>query len=211
MRVLDLFCGVGGASEGYVRAGYEVVGMDIKPQPNYPYHFIHGNAMEINPLIFNFFDLIHASPPCQAFSWGARKGRTEKFPDYISEVRQMLEGHPFVIENIPTAPLLDPVMLCGTMFDLPLLKHRHFETSFPVDPPEHQKHIYRGVMDGHYLTVAGHGGNNKTGNFKISAWQKAMDMPWAKSQAELAEAIPPAYTKFIGEMYLRHLTYPQGE
>jgi len=202
MKVLDLFCGVGGASKGYYDAGYDVLGVDLANQPNYPYTFVQADAFEfLENVDLDRFDLIHASPPCQQFTWATRKDREDKFPNYIPRLREILQRHNYVIENVPTAPLDDPIMLCGTMFSLPLLKHRHFESNFSVPQPVHQKHIYRGVMDGIYVTVAGHGGNNKTGNFGMQVWRDAMDLQWAKTRPELAEAIPPAYTRFIGTAF----------
>lgn len=205
MRVLDLYCGVGGASEGYRRAGFEVTGIDIKPQPNYPFNFEQGDALEALDVIGEFYDLIHASPPCQTFSWGTRKGREEKFPDLLTPTINALQdiGIPWVVENIPNSGL-SGVRLCGTQFGLPLLKHRIFATSFPVDDLPHPKHIWGGVQQGIYMTVAGHGGNNKSGNYSVPSWRRAMDMDWPTTRHELAEAIPPAYTEYIGRQFLRH-------
>lgn len=204
--VLDLFCGAGGAGMGYHQAGYDVVGIDIKPQPNYPFTFIQADAMTF-PLEMldwcngRFPDLIHASPPCQGYSWGTRKGREEKWPlTIISKLRQIFGDYPYVIENIENAKrdMVDPIRLCGTMFNLKLLKHRMFESNLKLQEPIHDKHK-GSVINGDYVTVAGHGGNNKTGNFGIPAWQEAMGIDWMFTRPELAEAIPPAYTKYVGE------------
>jgi DNA (cytosine-5)-methyltransferase 1 len=209
MRVLDLFCGVGGASEGYRRAGADViVGVDIEQQPNYPFPFLLGDAFSIlegEILNLNDFDLIHASPPCQTFSWGTRKGREEKYPDQLSRTIKVLQGIgiPWVVENIPNSGL-SGTRLCGTQFNLPLLKHRIFAASFPIPDLPHAKHIYGGVGKGIYMTVAGHGGNNKSGNYGVPAWRRAMDMGWPTTRHELAEAIPPAYTEYVGRAFLRH-------
>ena len=207
VKVLDLFCGVGGASAGYFRAGFDVFGVDIHGQPNYPYHMLIADAIEVmNGMHVDLdeYDLIHASPPCQTFSWGTRKGREEKFPDLLTPTINALTflGKPFVIENIPNSGL-EGITLCGTQFNLPLLKHRVFMTNFPVSPLPHEKHIWGGVKAGLYMTVAGHGGNNKSGNYGVPAWRAAMDMDWPTTRHELAEAIPPAYTEYIGLQFLR--------
>jgi len=202
MKVLDLFCGVGGASAGYEQAGHDVVGVDIRHQPHYPYAFHWDDALEF-PL--DGFDLVHASPPCQRFSTGAASwGTSLKHPDLIGPIRERLIqwGGPYVIENIPLAPLRDPVMLCGDQFGLGVFRHRNFETSFPATAPKHQRHTGR-IGDGRFFTVAGHCGGSSsrdgwTGG-SLSEWQKAMGgINWANSR-ELAQAIPPAYTKFIAE------------
>lgn len=199
-RVLDLFCGAGGASYGYHLAGYEVVGVDIKPQPLYPFTFIEMNAFTAFPLLKDEYDIVHASPPCQAYSWGTRKGREDKWPMLIGDLREMFGDFPYVIENIENAriDMINPQMLCGTMFGLRLLKHRLFESNLPFSVPVHNRHTGT-VNNGDYVTVAGHGGNSKTGDFSIKAWQEAMGIDWMHSRPPLAEAIPPAYTKWIGE------------
>jgi hypothetical protein len=207
MKVLDLFCGVGGASDGYNRAGFDVFGVDINAQPNYPFPMLIADAMEVlegKYLDLDEYDLIHASPPCQTWSWGTRKDREEKFPDLLTPTINALTalGKPFVIENIPNSGL-NGMTLCGTQFGLPLLKHRVFMTNFPMLALPHEKHVWGGVMAGIYVTVAGHGGNNKNGNYGVPAWRKAMDMDWPTTRHELAEAIPPAYTEYVAKQFLR--------
>jgi len=188
---------------GYHKAGFEVVGVDIKPQPFYPFEFIQADAFEVFSVMGGKFDLVHASPPCQAYSWGTRKGREDKWPMLISELREAFIDTPYVIENIENArrDMVDPIRLCGTQFNLRLLKHRMFESNLPLIEPVHNKHTGR-VNRGDYVTVAGHGGNSTAGNFTIRSWQEAMGIDWVDKYPPLAEAIPPAYTEYIGRQLI---------
>jgi DNA (cytosine-5)-methyltransferase 1 len=197
---------------GYHRAGFEVVGVDIRPQPNYPFQFIQDDAIDFighNVWRVMGFDAIHASPPCQAYSWAAKRWTEIERADLVGITRTMLQAtrKPYVIENVPGAPLVNPFRLCGEMFGLNVIRHRNFETNFPVLVPEHKHHrkpIQRLARDGSgrtvqrssYCTVAGHGGESDS--FKLEDWQAAMGMDWTTKE-ELTEAIPPAYTRFIGE------------
>ncbi len=208
-RLLDLFSGAGGAAMGYYQAGFDIVGIDIRPQPNYPFTFIQADAMDypLKELDWGngrWFDAIHASPPCQAYSWGSRKGREDKWPKLITHLREYYTDNvPFVIENIENArkEMVNPIRLCGTQFGLRLLKHRLFDSNVPLIAPEHPRHT-GSVGAGDYVTVAGHGGNSKSGDYSIKAWQEAMDIDWLHTRPELAEAIPPAYTEYIGKQLL---------
>jgi DNA (cytosine-5)-methyltransferase 1 len=136
VRLLDLFCGAGGAAMGYHRAGFDVVGVDHRPQPNYPFEFIETDALtflrEGGP-IRGWFDAIHASPPCQAYSAGARmrNGYAKDHPRLIEPLRELLiqTGLPYVIENVPEAPLRSPMRLCGSQFGLDVRRHRAFESN----------------------------------------------------------------------------------
>lgn len=207
MRILDLFCGAGGASMGYHRAfpDAEIVGVDINPQPRYPFTFVQGDAMTY-PL--DGFDFVHASPPCQRYSDLARRNRNaHAWPDLVGPIRDRLRptGLPFVIENVEGAPLDDPVMICGTMFPgLRVLRHRLFECHgfAPVQPahPNHplvfthdKRKAHYGLLDQDtaFVQVTG-GGNCTTANKRA-----AMDVPWMTG-AEANEAIPPAYAEWIG-------------
>ena len=117
MRLLDLFCGAGGAAMGYHRAGFdEIVGIDIVPQPNYPFTFVQGDAL-VPPIDLDAFDLIHASPPCQAYSIANRLGHMDatRYPRFIEPTRALLAGRVSVIENVEGAPLVEPYTLCGSM------------------------------------------------------------------------------------------------
>jgi DNA (cytosine-5)-methyltransferase 1 len=185
---------------GYYQAGFEIVGVDIKPQPQYPFEFIEADAFDVFATIGGRFDVVHASPPCQAYSWGTRKGREEKWPMLIPELRDAFtEDTPYIIENIENAKhdMINPKMYCGTMFNLRLLKHRLFESNMNIVAPSHEKHTGK-VLNGDYVTVAGHGGNSISGDYSIKAWQDAMGIDWMTTRPSLSEAIPPAYTKHIG-------------
>jgi DNA (cytosine-5)-methyltransferase 1 len=213
-RLLDLFCCAGGAGVGYARAGFEVVGVDHKPQPNYPLPFIQGDALELDPDFIATFDAIHASPPCQSYSdLAKRNGNGDRWPRLIEPVRDRLiaSGLPYVIENVDGAPLLNPVVLCGTMFKgLRVLRHRLFEANFMIMVPPHGKHPKVHTFDkrkSHYgktndmldfVQVTG------GGNCSIAAARDAMGIDWMTKQ-ELNEAIPPAYTQFIGRQLLAHI------
>jgi DNA (cytosine-5)-methyltransferase 1 len=143
-RLLDLFCCAGGAGVGYSRAGFEVVGVDINPQPRYPFEFVQADALNLDADFIATFDAIHASPPCQSYSdLAKRNGNAHEWPRLIEPVRELLvsTGLPYVIENVDGAPLIDAVVLCGTMFPrLRVLRHRLFEANFTILTPPHQKH-----------------------------------------------------------------------
>ena len=154
-RLLDLFCGAGGAAMGYHRAGFEVVGVDINPQPHYPFEFIQGDAVEVALDAWRLFDAIHASPPCQAYSWSAKRWAEVERAELVAPTRSLLAdiGRPYVIENVVGAPLIDPITLCGEMFGLEVIRHRLFESNQWLMSMPHRKH--RGtVLDGTYVTVA---------------------------------------------------------
>ena len=208
-RLLDLFCGAGGASDGYRRAGFDVVGVDLAAQPRYPYEFHKADAMTF-PL--DGFDAIHASPPCQGFT-RARKVGTYKVapppPDLIGATRDrlMAAGVPFVIENVEGAPLRMAFKLCGSMFGLKVRRHRLFESSVLMLAPDCQhKSGERPV--GVYGSLGDHvqGTCRVTGRYvmggrtadTIEEAREAMGIPWML-WGELKESIPPAYTAWIGE------------
>ena len=208
-RLLDLFCGAGGAAMGYYRAGFEVVGVDIKPQPHYPFEFHQSDALTY-PL--EGFDAYHASPPCQRYSNGAKQMKTSlQHPDLIEPIRNRLQDikKPYVIENIyaSKAELKETAMLCGTMFNLGVFRHRLFNANFLILVPPHSKHSGR-IGDGKYHIVTGHAGgsSNRDGykNGNTQQWRDAMGIDWMNGN-ELAEAIPPAYTEFIGKYLLMEL------
>jgi len=217
-RLLDLFCCAGGAGIGYSQAGYEVVGVDIKLQRNYPLPFILGDALELDPKFIALFDVVHASPPCQAYSdLAKRNGNADEWPRLIEPVRDMLirSGLPYVIENVDGAPLRDPVVLCGTMFpELRVLRHRLFEANFEIVPPPHKKHPKVHTFDRRkshfgktnewkdFVQVTG------GGNCTLAAAREAMGIDWM-TKNEINESIPPAYTRFIGRELLRHLSFSE--
>lgn len=209
MRVLDLFCNAGGAATGYARAGFEVVGVDINPQPNYPFEFVQADALRLLPLIrLSSFDLVHASPPCQhgaAITKGTNKRLQDTYPNLYSPTRAMLEqaGKPYVIENTYARP---DVVLCGEMFGLGVLRHRRIELGnwFTAKPahPRHRGYV-RGmrhgvVREGPYVAVYGKGGGKAT----VPEAQGAMGIDWTGVHEELVEMLPPAYTQWIGEHFL---------
>jgi Site-specific DNA methylase len=197
-RLLDLFSGAGGSAMGYHRAGFEVLGVDIKPQPRYPFPFVQADALEflagVRP---GDFDLIHASPPCQAYSRLPRRGR--KYPDLVGVVREELQrtGSPFIIENVVGAPLISPIVLCGLMFGLRTYRHRLFECSEFLMQIPHRAHEVpcppagrRGLSEDGFISVCG---NISQMRFA----RRAMGIDWM-TRDELTQAIPPAYTEFIG-------------
>lgn len=206
-RLLDLFCGAGGAALGYHRAGFEVVGVDHAPQPRFPFSFVQADAMGLSQEYLSSFDVIHASPPCQAYSdLAARNGNADDWPRLIEPVRKMLAatGRPYVIENVEGAPLQDYIVLCGTMFPgLRVLRHRLFEANFPILVPAHPRHPLCHTKDKrkrHYgktdewrdfVTVTG------GGNCSVAAARDAMGIDWM-TKVEINEAIPPAYAEHVG-------------
>lgn len=203
-RLLDLFCSAGGCSVGYHRAGFDVVGVDIAPQPNYPYEFHQADALDY-PL--DGFDAIHASPTCQPFSFATPPGAINDWPDLVTPTRERLHREatvPFVIENVPGAPIRPDVLLCGEMFGLRVHRHRYFETEgFLCMQPPHSRHRLRGALnnchieDGHARQVVGHFANHADA-------ADAMGIDWM-TRGELVEAIPPDYTEHIGTQLLRTL------
>ncbi|WP_457149748.1 DNA methylase [Mycobacteroides abscessus] len=203
-RLLDLFCCAGGAGYGYAEAGFEVTGVDIDPQPRYPFQFIQADALAFLMEFGHEYDAVHASPPCQRFT-NAQKIQGNQHPDYLESVRGLLQadGRPYVIENVPGAPLIDPVVLCGAMFGLRTYRHRLFESNVPLVAPEHPQHVAtvtkmgRPPKDGEFMHVVG--------NFSgVDRAKEAMGIDWM-TRDELREAIPPAYTEFLGRQMLERM------
>ncbi|MBF5091308.1 DNA cytosine methyltransferase [Novosphingobium sp. NBM11] len=227
-KILDLFCCAGGAAMGYHQAGFEVVGVDIKPQRRYPFEFVQADCLNLDPAFIASFDAIHASPPCQAHSRISRvSGRQEHHVDRIEETRDLLKssGKPWIMENVVGAPLNNPIMLCGSMFALSttcgaqLRRHRLFETNWNVGllPQCNHGGSVVGVYGGHahdhrrkVITVTGSTPqmnvvrNRSRLTFPVEEARKAMGIDWM-TMAELSQAIPPAYTKWIGERLLQFL------
>lgn len=204
MRLLDLFCCEGGAGTGYAQAGFDVVGVDIAPQPRYPFEFHQADAIYYLMAHGGEFDAVHASPPCQAHT-RAQKIQGNKHPDLLAPTRFALDlwGGPYVIENVPGAPLMEPVELCGSMFGLGTYRHRLFETNWDLTAPEHPEHVARTTkmgrapVEGEFMHIVG--------NFSgVDKGREVMEMPWA-SRDGLREAIPPAYTRWVGAQLMEQI------
>jgi len=207
-KLLDLFCGAGGASMGYHRAGFDVTGVDINPQKNYPFRFVQTNALNIH--FIDGYDVIHASPECQGYCWSTQRHRNKGkvYPDDIEATRKLLveSGKPYVIENVPTAPLIDPTFLDGTMFGLGTIRRRGFETNWWLPQPmrrKRKKPIMQQskrdpricIQKSAYCSVAGNGADGWS--CRVADWRIAMGIDWM-NRAEIKQAIPPKYTAYIG-------------
>jgi len=208
MRLLDLYCKAGGASKGYQLAGFEVVGVDIKKQKRYPYEFIQADCLELmkDMEFLKSFDVIAASPPCQTHSITQHlrnaQGRSTDKVDLIPQTREALiaSGKPYVIENVPGAPLIKPIQMCGSYFGLKVRRHRRFESNLPIvgSPCKHKEQgkpvgVYGSMRD--EIPKGGH--TAKT----IEEAREAMGIDWM-IWGELVEAIPPVYTQEIGKQLL---------
>lgn len=210
-RILDLFCGAGGVAKGLQRAGFHVTGVDHQPQPRYCGDlFIQNDVFVMRPeRLRKIYQAVWASPPCQGYSRmsGCRDGLAGKYPKWISETRDFLNriGLPWVIENVEGAPLDRPIMLCGAMFGLETYRHRLFESSAALVMPPHPKHVTPTSKAGHwkpgtFVSVAGHCA-------PMDKCRAAMGIDWMNRE-ELAEAIPPAYSEFIGKQLIARVFKP---
>lgn len=219
-RLLDLFCGAGGCSVGYATVGFDVVGVDIRKQPHYPFEFYQMDALEFCQQHGKAFDVIHASPPCQMYS-RAKSLTTSHYPMLVDETRRILrKTHlPYIIENVVGAPLINPIMLCGTMFGLGVLRHRLFEcypeffvltlccnhngkTTASAKTTLQRRGVTRTpkLSDGfQYVCVFGN-------DYLKEEGAKAMGINWM-SKAELSQAIPPKYTEYLGREMLKRLNF----
>lgn len=202
-RLLDLFCGAGGAAMGYHRAGFEVVGVDVRPMPRYPFEFHQADAMTY-PL--DGFDVIHASPPCQGYTKIQSVNKHAKeWPLLIEPIRRRLlgNGKPYIIENVPGAPMLSPIKLCGSSFGLKVHRHRLFECSFFLMSPPCNHGPERAVaVYGDHPEYCPTGKINRA--HTLEHGQEAMGINWMKWR-ELCESIPPAYTEWIGRQLMAML------
>lgn len=247
MRLLDLFCCAGGAAVGYHRAGFTPYGVDINPQPNYPYAFHQGDVLEVMRVLnaggaIDFthpcgrvewltladFVLAHASPPCQAFS-KTKTLHTNTHPDLVEPTRAALieTGLPYIIENVVGAPLLDPLVLCGTEFNmtapdvdglpLKLVRHRLFESNLPLTRAGTCNH------DPKVLTASIYGaGGGWTPEHRDSATRRGGYVPhtdvcrallgvdWT-TKHELSQVVPPRFTEHLGHQAMHHLAAPQAQ
>lgn len=222
--LLDLYCGAGGAAMGYSRAGFEVVGVDIEPMPNYPFDFIQADAIEFMRALVrdrgSAFDAIHASPPCQLYSVTTAQYRNQgrQYPDLVAPTRELLRetGLPYVIENVPRAPLINPVVLCGTAFGLfangmHIRRHRLFESNFRI-PPVKCDHAGRAMdimgdlaamnrmRDAFGQTLADRGGKSL-----VTIWAGLMGVDGWMTNDEARQSFPPAYTEYIGGHLMDYL------
>jgi len=220
-KLLDLFCGAGGASMGYYRAGFEVVGVDIKPQPHYPFEFHQADALEF-PL--EGYDAYHASPPCQYYTrfrhlpWLKNRVYWRSIPPTLERLKSV-GSKPYVIENVEDCwDMPDSFILCGRTFGLPIYRHRRFMSNVFMLIPPHQKHTGviaadRATIARRYSqntgcsvgvireisrnTIAGHIGG-------VEKARKAMDIDWM-NQKEIGQAIPPVYTEYIGKYLMKSI------
>lgn len=223
MKLLDLFCGAGGCAVGYYRAGFhDITGIDINPQPRYPYHFIQADALEYLAEHGHEYDFIHASPPCQAYSGLrainiARWGSAPEHPDLIVPVREALiaSGKPYVIENVQNSPLETQIILCGTSLGLPhTARHRHFESSFLMLGAPKCSHyrseytigVYGDKPDGHRVSPRGQRLSRTASSIDEAGALMGIDwMTWD----EIRNAIPPVYTQWIGEQFMAMYLPPE--
>ena len=209
-RLLDLYSGAGGAGMGYHRAGFDVTGVDVQTQPRYPFAFHQADALAYLAAHGREYDAIHASPPCQRYSRGSKQSKTAgNHPDLIAATRTALlaAGRPYVIENVADARpwLRGSFLLCGSMFpELRTYRHRFFESSVFMLAPSHRAHTVRTprsnvYVPGLFMTVYGHVS-------PVSKAREVMGIDWPMTQREVTEAIPPAYTEFIGAQLLAAVT-----
>ena len=182
---------------------FVITGIDINPQPEYPFKFIQKDVFTLSDSFLQEFDFIWASPTCQIHSWSTRKNRATKFVNQIPETRTMLDdsGLPYCIENVPTAPLRKDLKLCGEMFGLRVIRHRIFECKGFV--PTQPKHItHKRPIDkthSYYSCVSGHGGNGYT--YKISDWQRDIGANWINDRHTLSQIVPPKYSEYIAKEF----------
>jgi len=200
VNILDLFCCCGGAAIGLSDYGRNhITGVDIEPGHEYPFHYFVNDVFDLPLKYFQQFDLIWASPPCQHYSYSISQEERNQYPDLVDKTRQLLleVGKPFIIENIPNAPLRKDLRLCGEMFRLRVLRHRIFEIhGFKVPQPKHEKH--KPPIDethSYYAQIAGHGGNSYS--FSIVDWCSAIGIYHISSKEHLTQTVPPAYSNYI--------------
>jgi DNA (cytosine-5)-methyltransferase 1 len=214
-KLLDLCCCAGGAARGYHDAGFAVVGVDINPQPNYPYEFHQADALEFLADWGHQFDAIHSSTPCQSYlNLGAvnrKLGRIYDHADLIAPMRELLiaSGTPWVMENVEGSPLRDPVRICGTGLGMPLRRHRLFESNAPLTgiACDHKRFSEPKYWTGwrpkgeHRLSTVVQVYGNAGGR---EHWPDALGVDWMTAK-EMTECVPPTYTEHIGAQILAHI------
>lgn len=207
-RLLDLYCGAGGAARGYVAAGYDITGVDIAPQPNYPYAFVQADALQYAVEHGHEYDVIHASPICRGYSRARylAAGNRKTWPLDIGRVRTVLRGlsRPYVIENVEGARkhMLEPIMLCGTMFGLKVYRHRLFETypTILLTPP-HAPHNDKTPPAGKGRSPKGYISLTSGGIHGVTRQERFAAMGYDRvvmTNKELNDSVPPAYTEWVG-------------
>ena len=204
MKLLDLYCGAGGASAGYATAGFEVHGVDLKHGKRYPYIYVRADVLDVlrDKNYLDQFDVIHASPPCQTHSITQHlrnaQGKTTSKLDLIPETRAALieSGKPYIIENVPGSPLINPIQLCGSSFGLKVRRHRLFESNMALVGSV-CNHKVQGRPIGVYGSLNDEIPKGGKTAITIDEARNAMGISWA-IWTELVEAIPPAYTKYLG-------------
>jgi DNA (cytosine-5)-methyltransferase 1 len=204
LKLLDLFCGAGGASAGYARAGFEVTGIDVKHGKRYPFTYIRGDVRDyLNTDFLSQFDVIAASPPCQTHSATKHlrnaQGKSTTKIDMIPEVREALiaSGKPYVIENVPQSPLISPIQVCGSAFGLKVRRHRLFESNVALKGTDCH-HKQQGKPIGIYGSMRDEIPNGGHTAKTMAEANEAMGIDWML-WGELVESIPPTYTHYIGQ------------
>ena len=215
-RLLDLFCCEGGASMGYVRAGFDVLGVDIAPQPRYPFEFVQADALGflrwlVRSGSIRQFSAIHASPPCQEYST-LKSRKTRRYPDLLAPTREalMASGLPWIMENVATARMHHGVMLCGTALGLNVRRHRLFDSSHFLWPAGVCRHHPDNInIYGHAcwtyrpdpLNIRRDTGKARAVRVLLAEGRCAFEVPWM-SQQGASECIPPAYTEYLGKQLM---------
>lgn len=203
IKVLDLYCGAGGASMGYHLAGFEVTGVDLKHGKRYPFTYRRMSVLDLKPEDLQDYDLIHSSPPCQTYSITKNlriaQGKSTDKQDLIEPTRELLisSGKPYIIENVVGAPLINPVRLCGSAFGLKVRRHRLFESNMPLNGIACD-HKSQGRPVGVYGSLNDEIPNGGRTAKTIEQGRAAMGIDWM-IWGELVEAIPPAFTKYLGD------------